>query len=66
MKGDPYWLTARRDGTCSGCNGKVRRGDQIFYYPSSRSVYCAADGCGGRASRDFDACAFDEAMVAGW
>ena len=66
MRGDPKWITARRGDTCTGCKRNIRAGEEVFYYPNSRSVYCNADQCGGAASRDFDACAFDEAMVAGW
>ena len=40
---DPDRLTARYDSPCArhGCTRGVRRGDSAFYYPSTRSTYCA-------------------------
>jgi hypothetical protein len=66
MKGDPYWITARRADSCTGCKARVRAGDRVFYYPNTRAIYCEAEACGAAASRDFDARAFDDAMVSGW
>jgi len=35
---DPFWTTARYDGV--NANGqRIERGEAIFYYPLSRSVY---------------------------
>lgn len=62
---DPYWLRARYPGSCSQCNAAIKRDDRIFYYPNTRTVFCAADDCGGRAARDFDAAAFDERVMSG-
>ena len=62
MKGDPYWTTARRPDSCGDCRDPIKPGDRMFYYPSTRRAYCAKDGCGGKASRDFHAHAADDAF----
>ncbi len=64
---DPYWLTARFDSTCTkaGCGEPIKKGDRAFYYPSSKSCFCAKDDCGGQASRDFDAAKQDESAYSG-
>lgn len=60
---DPYRLTARYSGPCArkDCARGVKAGDSIFYYPSTRSAYCAehADDC----EREFLAAKFDEDMA---
>ena len=55
---DPYWTVARFDGIDTKGN-PIRKGDAIFYYPRTHSVYAGAAAT--EASRDFDAAAFDEA-----
>jgi hypothetical protein len=62
---DPKWINAKFDSTCSCCKGKVKRGDSVFYNPSSKSVSCASDNCGKQESRDFDAAKFDECVYSG-
>ncbi len=62
MKGDLYWTHARFRSHCSGCACSIERGDRIFYHQATRSVLCPGDNCGGKASRDFEAHAFDEAV----
>lgn len=57
---DPFWLEARYAGSCAQCGAQFPRGTRIFYYPISKSSYCPADTCGGAASRDFQAAAWDE------
>lgn len=66
-KNDPRWIRASFDSTCSrkGCAKPIKKGEDVFYYPSSRTCYCKADDCGGQASRDFDAAAQDEAFMSG-
>ena len=57
---DPYWLTAKFASNCSKCKATIKRGARIFYYPSSKTVLCDHDDCGGAAERDFAAAMFDE------
>lgn len=60
---DPHWITARWDGQCAKCGGKVVKNQRAFYYPATRSLYCQT--CGQQGARDFEAAAFDEAVYAG-
>lgn len=60
MKGDPYWLIVRRQAQCAGCDRSIEKGSRVFYYPRTRSSFCEADLCGGRAARDFEAGRQDE------
>lgn len=57
---DPHWMTVRFDGCCHRCASLIRPGEQAFYYPRTRQLFCAKDGCGGQEARDFDAAVFDE------
>ena len=65
---DPRWITAKFDSTCGRreCQGPIKKGQRVFYYPSSRSCYCEKDECGGQASRDFEAAAADESGCCGY
>lgn len=58
---DPRWITARFASVCgkSGCDSRITKGERIFYYPASKTAYCAS--CGDAAARDFEAQSFDEA-----
>lgn len=61
---DPHWIDhCYRDAACARCHASITRGSRIFYYPNGATVYCAADACGGQASRDFNAAAADEKML---
>lgn len=51
--GDPRWIIARFESKCSKCGKSVKRGEKIFYYPRTKSVFCDSPGCGGNAERDF-------------
>lgn len=57
---DPYWTNARFDSKCTRCDAPIRKGQPIFYYPSTRSVYGKACGCGDFNSHDFQSACFDE------
>jgi len=59
-KCDPRWINVRFKGECARCRRAIRTGEYAFYYPEDRSLYCAAEECGGAASREFSARAFDE------
>jgi len=69
FNGDPRWLKARFDSDCSNSEcpgiGKIRKGEQAFYFPRTRKTFCHHDECGGKESRDFDASAQDETMFGG-
>lgn len=60
---DPKWITAKFSGKCHAttCHALIRKGERIFYYPSSKSARCQA--CGEAASREFDAAKADEEFM---
>lgn len=64
---DPRWLTARFESKCSGknCNATIKKGEQAFYYPSTKSILCKKEECGVQAARDFEAATQDEAFTTG-
>ena len=62
---DPRWITAKFTSKCSKCGQSIQTGESIFYYPLGKKVLCKGDDCSGQASREFDACAFDEAQETG-
>ena len=64
-KGDPYWTRARFVSTCRHCGRTIRTGEEIFYYPKGKQVYCDAPACGKAASADFLAAAQDEDVYNG-
>jgi hypothetical protein len=59
---DPYWLTARFTSKCAKCGATITKGSQAFYFPRTKSIFCAGDNCGGQESRSFDSSAFDESV----
>ena len=61
----PFWMLSKFGGVCSKCKEPIKKGENIFYYPSTRSVLCAADNCGKQAERDLRADDFDQAMYSG-
>jgi hypothetical protein len=65
QSGDPRWIVARFASTCPGCHAPIRKGAEIFYYPSSKHALCKAEGCGGKASRDFQAAKSDDDFMLG-
>lgn len=62
---DPRWLTVKFACKCAKCGAAIKRGDEAFYYPSTKDMYCQDDKCGGAASRDFESAAWDEAVYTG-
>ena len=63
--GDPYWLTARYDGKCHRCKTTINAGTRAFYYPNGKRLLCESEHCGGEASAEFSAAAFDEDFATG-
>jgi hypothetical protein len=63
-KGDPRWLEAKYAGKCTGNHGQrtqaIKRGDRVFYYPSSRTILAQPCGHADDASADFNSHTFDE------
>ena len=59
----PFWLKAKYGAKCSKCGFGIKKGEDIFYYPATRSVLCAGDGCGKQADQDLKADDFDQAMM---
>lgn len=59
-RNDPRWLYAKFASQCAGCKEPVNKGDEVFYYPSAKSVYGAKCGCGQDRCGEFEAAAFDE------
>jgi len=61
-KGDPRWITARFNGLCGkkGCGASIHKGDQVFYYPSTRTILAKECGHAHEAARDFEAHRQDE------
>ena len=61
---DPYWLEARFPSQCARCGRQIARGESIFYFPNSRTVFCKDDDCGLQEARDLAAALHDERMLA--
>jgi len=57
--GDPYWLTARFAGTCSGCGKPLAKGEQVFRFKNGK-LFAESCGCGIYESQQFEQIAQDE------
>lgn len=57
---DPYWTTAKFTSRCEKCKRIIKKGEQIFYYPKGKYVFCNFDSCGQTESQSFEAAAQDE------
>jgi hypothetical protein len=57
-------MTARFQGTCKSCGFAIKLGEQAFYYPSTKSIYCEGK-CGNKAYRDFQSSVADEQFYQG-
>ena len=51
----PYWITAHYGGKCSKCQRPVKKGEDILYYPATKTFLCCYEPCGQQAQRDMDA-----------
>lgn len=58
--GDPRWITVKYASKCKKCGADLKKGADAFYYPRCKSLYCAAESCGGHCSADFESAAADE------
>lgn len=59
---DPHWTTARFDCKAA-CGAAVKRGDRIWYVPSTKAVLTGL--MAEQAARNFDAARFDESVYTG-
>jgi hypothetical protein len=58
----PYWLKTRYGGKCSRCGFGIKKGEDALYFPATKKVMCAGDGCGKQHQREMDAERQDEAV----
>jgi hypothetical protein len=63
MGGDQYWLRSKVPWDCGKCGRVIAKGEQMFWYPRTRTGLCTSDNCGKAASREYEAAAADEAMM---
>jgi len=61
--GDPFWMTSKYSGKCRKCSSPINKGDNIFYYPKGKTVYC--EKCGQGESAKFDSMVEDEDFMNG-
>jgi hypothetical protein len=52
-RNDPKWISAKFVSQCKKCNRSIKKGEDIFWYPSTKSVYCNDSNCGQACSKDF-------------
>jgi ribosomal protein S27E len=60
---DPRQITARFSSRCSKCKVKIQKDTIIYYWPSSREVYCLT--CGEAPYRQFLSSVADEEAYSG-
>ena len=60
--GDPYWTTAKFNSTDTNGN-QVKKGDRIFYFPRTKSVFTGE--AAEREAAAFQSAAADEAFETG-
>lgn len=41
---DPRWIKAKFSGTCAGCKGDVMAGEDAYYFPVGRKIFCSTCG----------------------
>jgi hypothetical protein len=63
-KNDPRMITAKFSSTCSKCCAKIKKGEEIYYWPSSREVFCLK--CGEVPYSQFRSSAADEDAYNGY
>lgn len=62
-KGDPRIIHTKFSFTCNDCGSFVRKGEQIVYFPQSKSAKCFK--CGEKDYRSFLSSAMDEDIYNG-
>jgi hypothetical protein len=50
----PYWIRAHYGGQCSNpeCRRGVKKGEDILYFPATKTFLCCYETCGQRAERE--------------
>lgn len=61
---DPRSITARFASTCKLCGGEIKKGEQIAYWPRTKSVYCWT--CGEEPLREAQIAMAEEDAQQGW
>ena len=56
-------ITARFSSNCEKCKAKIKKGDEIYYWPNGRKAYCMK--CGEADYRQFLSSAADEEVYSG-
>lgn len=55
---NPRWIKARYTGECCSCSRKIKRGDNIVYFPRTKKTQCEVCGedtmKGERAERSME------------
>ena len=41
---EAYWTTARYNSNCQGCQGRIIKGQPLYYAPTWKRGYCEACG----------------------
>ena len=60
---DPYWLTAKYRATCAHCHGDIKPGEQAFYFPNVKKLFCDMPKCGKKESSQFESAMQDDAFM---
>ena len=45
-KRGPYWITTHYGAKCATCGFGIKKGETALYFPETKKVLCAGDGCG--------------------
>lgn len=60
--GDPYWIKAKYKTKCKCCGTEIKVGEDAYYFPKTKAVFCDGEGCGKKEYSGFRAIAEDEEM----
>lgn len=60
---DPREIKTKFPSSCATCGCKLPKGVNVYYWPSSRKIYCLA--CGDEDYRQFLSLAADEEVMNG-
>jgi len=62
---DPYQTIARYAGTCAGCGKAIKKGQQVYIWPTAPRGKKARCSCAEGEYREFLSAAADERAYAG-
>lgn len=57
---DPRWTKSKFTSTCSKCGRRIEKGEDIFFFPTDKTVLCNDEDCGKVSSRIFESQKQDE------